>query len=102
LSGPPQTSVGAWLGEWLDRDKRLPDPLNRDEQARLFRELPDHLASMASNVLAGQNVGIKEVADRIWLVGFMEYDLGVFDHETCRLESAENPFGANVSPMCSA
>jgi putative transposase len=52
-----------------------------------------------SNVFAGQNVGIKQVADRIWLVSFMQYDLGFFDHETCRLESAENPFGAKVSPM---
>jgi hypothetical protein len=28
----------------------------------------------------------------------MEYDLGVFDDETCRLESAENPIGAKVLP----
>jgi putative transposase len=35
---------------------------------------------------AGQNVGIKEVSDRIWLVTFMHYDLGFFDHEICRLE----------------
>jgi len=54
-----------------------------------------------SKVFAGQNVGVKEIADQIWLVSFMEYDLGFFDHETCRLESAENPFGAKVSPMCS-
>jgi putative transposase len=54
-----------------------------------------------SNVFAGQNVGVKEIAERIWLVSFMEYDLGFFDHETCRLEGAENPFGAKVSPMCS-
>jgi hypothetical protein len=30
-------------------------------------------------VFAGQNVGIKEVTDRIWLVTFMHYDLGFFD-----------------------
>ena len=52
-----------------------------------------------SSVFAGQNVGIKEVADRIWLVSFMQYDLGFFDHETCRLESVENPFRAKVLPM---
>jgi hypothetical protein len=34
-----------------------------------------------SHVFAGQNVGIKEVAERIWLVSFMHYDLGFFDHE---------------------
>jgi putative transposase len=52
-----------------------------------------------STVFAGQNVGIKEVSDKIWLVSFMHYDLGFFDHETCRLESAENPFDAKVLPI---
>ena len=40
---------------------------------------------------AGQNVGVKEVSDKIWLVSFMQYDLGFFDHETCRLETVDNP-----------
>ena len=52
-----------------------------------------------STVFAGQNIGIKEVSDRIWLVSFMNYDLGFFDHETCRLEPAANPFEAKVLPM---
>ena len=52
-----------------------------------------------STVFAGQNVGIKQVANRIWLVSFMHYDLGFFDHETCRLESVDNPFDAKVLPM---
>ena len=52
-----------------------------------------------STVFAGQNVGIKEVSDQIWLVSFMQYDLGFFDHETCRLEPAANPFEAKVLPM---
>jgi len=52
-----------------------------------------------STVFAGQNVGIKEVADRIWLVSFMQFDLGYFDHETCRMEPVENPFRAKVLPM---
>ena len=52
-----------------------------------------------SSVFAGQNVGIKEVSDRIWLVSFMQYDLGYFDHETCRLESVDNPFRVKVLPM---
>ena len=34
------------------------------------------------------------VSDKIWLVSFMDYDLGFFDHETDRLGSAENPFAA--------
>jgi putative transposase len=33
-----------------------------------------------------------QVSDRIWLVTFMDYDLGYFDDETCRLEPIENPF----------
>src|SRR3989449_3517277 len=52
-----------------------------------------------STVFAGQNVGVKEVSDRIWLVSFMDYDLGFFDHETGRLGSAENPFAPKVLPM---
>jgi len=53
-----------------------------------------------SQVFAGQNVGVKQVSDRIWLVTFMDYDLGYFDDETCRLEPVENPFGPKVLPMC--
>ena len=34
-----------------------------------------------SQVFAGQNVGVKEVSENIWLVSFMHYDLGFFDHE---------------------
>ena len=52
-------------------------------------------------VFAGQTVGVTQVGDRIWLVTFMQYDLGYFDDETCRLEPIENPFGPKVLPMCS-
>jgi putative transposase len=52
-----------------------------------------------SQVFAGQNVGIKEIAEKIWLVSFMHYDLGFFDHETGRVECAPNPFGARLLPM---
>jgi putative transposase len=54
-----------------------------------------------SQVFAGQTVGIKQTDDRIWLVSFMNYDLGYFDHETCRLEPLANPFGPKVLPMSS-
>ena len=43
-----------------------------------------------STVFAGQNVGAKEVSDKIWLVTFMHYDLGFFDHQACRLETVDN------------
>jgi putative transposase len=52
-----------------------------------------------STVFAGQAVGIKEVHDDIWLVSFMEYDLGYFDLETRVLEPLENPFGPKVLSM---
>ena len=52
-----------------------------------------------SQAFAGQRVGVKQVEEKIWLVSFMRYDLGFFDHETCRIESAANPFAAKVLPM---
>jgi putative transposase len=54
-----------------------------------------------SHVFAGQNVGVTQVGERIWLVTFMHYDLGYFDDETCRREPIDNPFGPKVLPMCS-
>ena len=52
-----------------------------------------------SQAFAGQRVGVKQVEDKIWLVSFMCFDLGFFDHQTCRIESAANPFAAKLSPM---
>ena len=52
-----------------------------------------------SAVFAGQNVGIKEVSEKIWLVTFMQYDLGFFDHQAGRVECADNPFDPRVLPM---
>ena len=54
-----------------------------------------------SHVFAGQTVGVTQVGERIWLVTFMQYDLGYFDDERCRLEPIENPFGPKVLPMSS-
>ena len=47
---------------------------------------------------AWQTVGVTQVNERIWLVTFMQYDLGYCDDETCRLEPIENPFGSKCSP----
>jgi len=54
-----------------------------------------------SRVLAGQNVGVLQVGEHVWLVTFMQYDLGYFDDETDRLEPIAYPFGSKVLPMCS-
>jgi putative transposase len=45
-----------------------------------------------STAFAGQTVGVTEVADQIWLVSFMHYDIGFFDNEKGRVEPARNPF----------
>ena len=44
-------------------------------------------------------MGVKEVSDKIWLVSFMRYDLGLFDQDLGTVTSAENPFGATMSPL---
>ena len=49
--------------------------------------------------LAGQAVGIKEVDDGIWLVSFMDYDLGYIDLDERSLQPLDNPFGPRVSTM---
>jgi len=52
-----------------------------------------------STCLAGQAVGIKEVDHGIWLVSFMDYDLGYIDLEEKTLQPLQNPFGPKVLPM---
>ena len=52
-----------------------------------------------STVLAGQRVGIKEVDEGIWIVSFMQYDLGYIDLEQKTLQPLDSPFGTRVSPM---
>ena len=52
-----------------------------------------------STVLAGQRLGIKEVDEGIWLVSFIDYDLGYIDLEQRTLQTLDNPFGPRLSPM---
>lgn len=49
--------------------------------------------------LAGQAVGVREVEEGIWLVTFMDYDLGYIDLEEKTLQPLHNPFGPKVSPV---
>jgi len=46
-----------------------------------------------SRSLADQAVGVKEVDSGIWLVSFMDYDLGYIDLEEKTLQPLDNPFG---------
>lgn len=52
-----------------------------------------------SIVFAGQFVGIREVADKIWLVSFLDFDLGYFDEAAARVEPGANPFASKVLTM---
>ena len=52
-----------------------------------------------STVFAGQKVGIKEEADGVWSVAFMDYDIGFFDLASCTVEPTANPFGPKVLTM---
>ena len=55
-----------------------------------------------SVVFADQYVGISEVAEDVWLVSFMDFDLGFFDNTENRVEPmSENPFAPKVLPMSS-
>jgi putative transposase len=45
-----------------------------------------------SGAFAGEIVGIREVDEQIWLVSFLDFDLGLFDQDEGRVEPAPNPF----------
>jgi hypothetical protein len=50
-------------------------------------------------VLAGRKLGIKEVDEGIWLVSFLDYDLGSIDLGQKTLQPLDNPCGPRLSPM---
>lgn len=58
-----------------------------------------HIKVNLSTAFAGQEVGIKEVEDGIWVVSFLNYDLGYFDEAGKRVEPVADPFGTKVLPM---
>ena len=49
-----------------------------------------------SLAFAGQDVGLSEVQDGIWLVSFMHYDLGYFDETSRRFEPLPYPFAPTM------
>jgi hypothetical protein len=50
----------------------------------------------AQHGFTGQNLGLKQVGDKTWLVSFMDYDLSFFDQETTRLQPTANPSEAKA------
>jgi len=51
-----------------------------------------------TEALAGEFVGLRELDDRLWLVSFMELDLGVVDVKGARFTPA-NPNARPASPV---
>jgi hypothetical protein len=62
---------------------------NKNKRGRICM---GHRKINLSIIFAGQVVGVREVADKIWLVSFMDFDLGFFDEDCGRVEPAPNPF----------
>ena len=75
----------------LEEEEAFGEELWRERMRRSARLIAER---------AGQEVGVRQVQERVWLVTFMHYDLGYFDDEACRLEPIENPFAPKVLPMC--
>jgi hypothetical protein len=107
---PHQALAGACPGEVYTPSARLyrpseePDYPFHDRTVRVTRCGRICIGKRKINlstVFAGQIDGLREVDDQIWLVSFLNYDLGYFDDETCRLETLQNPFGPKVLPMSS-
>ena len=69
--------------------------------AKYFHLLPQCAREPTSFCLSKgfRLLGVKEVEDGIWLVSFMNYDLGYIDLEEKTLQPLENPFGPKVLPM---
>jgi putative transposase len=98
---PHQALGGAYPGDVYTPSARVyepppqPDYPFHDRSVRVTRcgrICFDKRKINLSTAFAGQTVGITEVADHIWMVSFMHYDLGFFDKETGRVEPAPNPF----------
>lgn len=107
---PHQALNGAYPGEIYTPSPRAYEPPGKPEYpyhdrtklvTRCGRICLGRRKINLSSVFAGQYVGIREVDDQIWLVSFMEYDLGYFDKERDRVEPGPSPFAPDkVLTMC--
>ena len=98
---PHQALGGAYPGEVYTPSPRVYRPLEEPQYpfhdrtvrvTRCGRICIGRRKINLSTVFAGQLVGIREVDDQIWLVSFLNYDLGFFDRTNGRVEPATNPF----------
>lgn len=101
LERPHQGLSGRYPGELFTPSRRAYDPAKEPEYPFHDRTVRvTHCGRIClgkrkislSLAFAGQLVGIREVEDKIWLVSFMDYDLGFFDQDEGRVEPTTNPF----------
>jgi transposase InsO family protein len=107
---PHQALGGAYPGEIYTPSARIYTPPREPEYpyhdrsvlvTRCGRICIGRRKINLSSVFAGQTVGIREVDEQIWLVSFLEYDLGYFDKERDRVEPGPSPFMPDkVLTMC--
>lgn len=106
---PHQALGGAYPGEVYTPSSRVYEPPPEPEYpfhdkfirvTRCGRICMGRRKINLSTAFAGQIVGIREVEDQVWLVSFLDFDLGFFDRDENRVEPAPNPFGPEkVSTM---
>jgi len=107
---PHQALGGAYPGDLYTPSPRIYEPPGEPEYpyhdrtvrvTRCGRICLGRRKINLSSVFAGQTIGIREVDDQIWLVSFLEYDLGYFDKERDRVEPGPSPFMPDkVLTMC--
>ena len=69
-------------------------PLHREAEGQ-----PEHRVRRAGREPlrgAARKLEIREVDDKIWLVSFLDYDLGYFDEVEGRIEPGPDPFNPEL------
>jgi putative transposase len=99
VTSAPTTKV-ARTGSTLE-DVRRAARRARTDHARCGRICFAGRKVSLSQGVAGQKGGVTQVDERVWLVTFMQYDLGYFDDEPARVQPIDYPFGSKVLPMSS-
>lgn len=81
------------------REYKKPEPLFypfHDQTVRVTqcgRICTKRMKVSLSRAFAGVEVGLKEMEDGIWVVSFLDYDLGYFDDKSKKVEPITDPFG---------
>ena len=101
---PPQSELGQALSVASERNVRNIGQPTKNYTAGKISTVPEILPRVLplanlSTSLAGQLAGVKSVDRGIWLVSFMDYDLGYIDLGEKTLQPLENPFGPKLSPV---